>query len=210
MRPLIIFLIIISASSPLFSAGRYTVGVGGGYGVNGIIDSGFFKWENEGCYRVELSLEKNVSPHITFETGLWYTSHSFQFYEIEDSSESIDIKTNNRSEYLQIPLLFKPGIPFKHTKISFPVGLNFGYLINSEIGDDYESSVQEYVNSNTVSAIAGLEFAVNFSFSTDIYLGVLAEMQLVDYIKNRGEKEEDEYSYLYDMIFRSGVRYRFR
>ena len=166
MKKLLLF-IVFTSSSFLF-ANRYTVGIGGGYGVNGMIDSGFYKWENDGCYRVELSLEKNISRYITFETGLWYTSHSFQFYEIEESGDGFDTKTNNRSEYLQMPLLFKPGIPFKYTKISFPVGLNFGYLVNSEIGNDYEANVQEYINSNSVSAVPGMEFTVNFPFSTDM------------------------------------------
>ncbi|MDA3899174.1 MAG: outer membrane beta-barrel protein [Spirochaetes bacterium] len=208
-----IILILLAAFSPfaLSAASPYKLGIGGGYGYNNVIDTGFYKWEDDGVYRIEMTVERAISPHITFESGIWYTNHNLNFSEISDITETFDSTVNITAEYFQVPLLFKPHIPFRYVDIAFPLGVNFAYLFSSKITENNVSvEVEEYIESNQLSVLAGLEFSILFPFSTDLYIGALSEMYVFDFIDDRGPEMENESSYLLDIMIRTGVRYRFK
>ncbi len=218
-KTLIIFLLILSVSGPLFSAEENTdqevtdasIGINGNFGSFDLYKKNI-EFENKpGLYTGGgISLEKKIYEKFWIGSGIQYRYFRTRFVNSMDTS---NFNATWTFQSINVPLLMILQFSGPFSAIDLSCGAVYSHIFYSIMTTDptlpaeqRRDNALKFIEANQIGATAGISFRIKATEYTDFVLGVTGEFYPTNLLIEHDESKDKFYMINYSLT--TGWKFR--
>jgi hypothetical protein len=216
-NPILILLILISASLPALAEDNQNNGPGISIGVTGIFGTNTIDSNDPGDdfdpgYIIGggVTLQKRLARYLSAGTGVEYRYFKVDFSMTEETT-SLDYDATWKFKSISAPFHFIANIKGPASSLDIHAGITYTYIYSSEMSTSASlpsgltsDNAMRFTNSSQIAASGGLILRFMVTAHSDFFMGIMTEYYFTDLLKVKG----DDRLCLVNYYFNTGYLFR--